>query len=86
MLRRLKPGLTQAAASFPVLTVEHEHWTGDRLNFRVKALGQIAEGKVDVREDNIRLEVTLPWLIAKFANKIQSVVSARGKLMIEKKP
>ncbi|MET0868306.1 MAG: polyhydroxyalkanoic acid synthase, partial [Pseudorhodoplanes sp.] len=38
-LRRLKPGLTGAARSFPVLKVDEEIWSGDRLTFRVRALG-----------------------------------------------
>jgi hypothetical protein len=30
--------------------------------FRVRALGQVAAGNVQVGDDNVRLEVTLPWL------------------------
>ena len=33
-LRRLRPGLSKAAASFPVLHVEEELWSGDQLQFR----------------------------------------------------
>jgi hypothetical protein len=61
-LRRLKPGLTGAAKAVPVLTVDEEIWSGDRLTFRVRALGQSAAGTVDVADDHVRLEVTLPWL------------------------
>lgn len=84
-LRRLKPGLTGAAASFPVLKVDEEIWSGDRLTFRVRALGQAAAGTVDVAEDHVRLEVTLPWLLQKFAEVAQTAIRARGKLLLEKK-
>jgi len=84
-LRRLKPGLTGAAKSFPVLKVDEEIWSGDRLTFRVRALGQAAAGTVDVAEDHVRLEVTLPWLLQKFAEVAQTVIRARGKLLLEKK-
>ena len=84
-LRRLKPGLTGAAASFPVLKVDEENWSGDRLSFRVRALGQAAAGTVDVAEDHVRLEVTLPWLLQKFAVVAQAVIRKRGNLLLEKK-
>ena len=37
--RRLKVGLSSAAASIPVLKVDEERWEGDRMVFRVRALG-----------------------------------------------
>ena len=36
-LRRFKPALSKAAGSFPVLKVEEEIWSGDRLDFRLPA-------------------------------------------------
>jgi hypothetical protein len=84
-LRRLRPGLTRAAASFPVLAVDEEVWAGDRMNFRVRALGQAASGTVDVADDHVRLEVTLPWLLQKFAQVAQAAIRARGHLLLEKK-
>ena len=85
-LRRLRPGLSKAAASFPVLQVEEELWSGDQLQFRVRALGQAASGTVEVRETHLRLEVTLPWFLEKFAQTVEKVVRRQGSLMIEKKP
>lgn len=84
-LRRLKPGLSGAAKAFPVLKVDEEIWSGDRLTFRVRALGQGAAGTVDVAEDHVRLEVTLPWLLQKFAEVAQATIRARGRLLLEKK-
>jgi hypothetical protein len=85
-MRRLKPGLANAARSFPVITVEEELWSGDRLSFRVRALGQVASGTVDAAEDHVRLEVSLPGFIARFADRIKSVIAAKGKLMIQNGP
>ena len=48
-MRRLKNGLTKAASSVPVLHVDEERWEDNRMNFRVRALGQAAAGQVDVR-------------------------------------
>jgi hypothetical protein len=85
-LRRLKSGLGTAQSQFRQLfTVQEEIWSGDRLAFRVAALGQTASGTIDVAEDHVRLEVVLPWLLAKVAQQIQRVVNAQGTIMLEKK-
>ena len=83
--RRVKPALGKAASSFPVLAVEEETWAGDRMTFRVRALGQVAAGSVDVAEDSVRLEVTLPWLLHKFAEAVQKTIAGRGRVLLEKK-
>jgi hypothetical protein len=73
VLRRLRPALGQATQSFPVLKVEEETWSGDRMDFRVRALGQSVSGNVVVGETDVRLEVSLPWLLAKFAEQRKRV-------------
>lgn len=83
--RRLKDGLSRAAASVPVLKIDEERWEADRLNFRVRALGQAAVGRLDVAEDHVRLEVTLPWLLQKFAEAAKIAVQKRGHLLLDKK-
>jgi hypothetical protein len=70
--RRLKGGLTRAAASIPVLQVDEERWEGDRLVFRVRALGQAASSHLDVAEDHARLEITLPWLLQRLPKRRKS--------------
>ena len=85
-LRRIQDGLARAKSEFAsLLTLEDATWSGDRLSFRVKALGQRAAGFIDVYEGAVRLEVTLPWLLAKFAHAVQRVIGQKGQLMLEKK-
>jgi hypothetical protein len=83
--RRLKTGLSRAAASIPVLQVDEERWEGDRLVFRVRALGQTASGHLDVAEDHARLEVALPWLLQRFAKAAQVAIRKRGDLLLTKR-
>ena len=83
-VRRLKTGLGRAAASIPVMQVEEERWDGDRMNFRIRALGQVASGSVDVGEDNVRVEVVLPWLLQRFAEMAQATIRKRGQLLLTK--
>jgi hypothetical protein len=83
--RRLKTGLTRAAASLPVLKVDEEKWDGDRMVFRVRALGQAAVGHVDVEDDHVRVEVTLPWLLQRFAEVAQATIKNRGRVLLTKR-
>jgi Putative polyhydroxyalkanoic acid system protein (PHA_gran_rgn) len=66
-------------------TVEEETWADNRLQFRVRALSQAANGTVDVAEDHARLEVTLPWPLAQIAEKLQRAIQSQGTAMLEKK-
>jgi len=83
-MRRLKGGLSRAAASVPVLAVDEERWDGDKMFFRVRALGQAASGQINVAEDHVRLEVMLPWLLQRFAEMAQRVIRDRGTLLLNK--
>ena len=83
-VRRLKTGLGRAAASIPVMQVEEERWNGDSMNFRIRALGQIASGQVDVADDHVKVEVVLPWLLQRFAEMAQATIHKRGQLLLTK--
>ena len=83
--RRLKTGLARAASSIQVLKVDEERWEEDRMIFRVRALGQAASGHLDVADDHVRLEVTLPWLLQRFAEVAQVAIRNRGNLLLNKR-
>ena len=83
-VRRLKTGLGRAAASIPVMQVEEERWNGDSMNFRIRALGQIATGQVDVADDHVKVQVVLPWLLQRFAEMAQAMIRKRGQLLLGK--
>ena len=86
VVRRLQAGLGSVRTNFGhLLAVQEQIWTGDHLQFRVSALGQAASGSIDVAEDHVRLEVVLPWLLAKIAEKVQPLIRKEGTLMLEKK-
>ena len=84
-MRRLKGGLARAAASVPVLQVDEERWEDNRMFFRVRAIGQVASGQIDVGDDQVRLEVMLPWLLQRFALAAQQAIRSRGQLLLTKK-
>lgn len=84
-MRRLKTGLSRAAASVPVLSVDEEHWDENRMIFRVRALNQVASGHLDVEDTHVRLEVTLPWLLQRFAEVAQIAIQKSGHLLLTKR-
>src|SRR3954454_9192283 len=83
--RRLQSGLTGAAASVPGMNVDEERWDGDLMVFRVRALGQAAAGHLDVEDDHVKVEVTLPWLLQRFAEVVQGTIKNRGRLLLTKR-
>lgn len=83
--RRLKTGLTRAATNVPTLKVDEERWDGDRMIFRVRAMGQAASGHVDVADNHVTVEVVLPWLLQRFAEVAQAAIKSRGNLLLTKK-
>ena len=85
-LRRLKTGLGRAESEFAwAVRFDEQRWEGDRLDFRVSAVGQQAAGSIEVGEQNVRVTVTLPWLLARFAQAAQRVIGQTGTRMLEKK-
>ena len=85
-LRRLKLGLSRAKGQFgSLLTIEHEEWSGDTLRFQMRALGQSAAGTITVLEESLLIQVTLPWLLAKVAERILPAMKKQATLLLENK-
>jgi hypothetical protein len=83
---RLKRGLASARTDYSrFMTIDEEAWVDNRLSFRMKAVGQTCSGIIDVREDHVRLEVVLPWLLAKVAERLVPTIQKEATLMLEKK-
>ena len=84
--RRIKSGIANARGNYAsFVTFHEENWSGDRLAFNVSALGQTAAGLMDIADDHVRLEVRLPWLLAKIAEKIAPAIRKETTLLLEKK-
>jgi hypothetical protein len=84
--RRLQGGLTQLKSQFgdKIASVE-ETWAEDQMDFRVGALGQSINGNLQVFDEQVRVEVQLPWLLAMVAEKAKNFIQKQGTLMLEKK-
>jgi hypothetical protein len=85
-VRRLKAGMAGVRTNYSHLfNIQEETWSGDQLAFRVSALAQTISGTIDVADDQVTLQVVLPWLIAKLAEAIQPLIRREGTLLLEKK-
>lgn len=84
--RRLQAGLTTVRDRFGRhVTIVEEVWTAEHLDFRIAALGQAANGTLDVSDDAVMLSVELPFLLDMLARKAQDLIKKQGTLMLEKK-
>jgi putative polyhydroxyalkanoic acid system protein len=85
-VRRIKESFARTSGRLgPMIAMEQETWEGDTLHFRMRALGQTAAASIEVMEDALRLEVSLPWLLAKAAKRLIPVLREGATLLLEKK-
>ena len=84
-VRRLQGGLAKATATLPMFSLDEEVWTGDTMAFRMSAMGHQAHGNVSVADTDVRIEVTLPWLLQRFGEMIQGAIRQKGQILLEHK-
>src|SRR4029079_10073965 len=85
-VRRLKEGLAQTKGHLGALiALEQQTWEGDTLRFRMRVLAQTAAASIEVLEDALRIEVSLPWLLAKAAKHLLPILRKEATLLLEKK-
>lgn len=85
-IRRIKNGLLDVRQKYGALiSIDEETWADNRVALRVRAVGRTAAAIIDVMDDNLRLEVTLPWLLAKLSEKLVPTIQREAVLMLEKK-
>lgn len=83
---RIRRGLGHVRAHYAsLMTVQEETWTNDMADVRLTALGQAASGRIDVRDSEVVVSVTLPWVLARMAEGAQKLIRREGTLMLEKK-
>ena len=83
--RRIKAGLERANGSFAGLTISEQTWTGDQLRFAAGAFGQTVGGTIDVTDASVKIEVDLPFFLAKMAETAKALMQKQGQVLLEKK-
>ena len=85
-IRRIKDGMLRSSGHLGAMVlIDQESWEGDTLRLRIRALHQTATASVQVLEDALRIEVSLPWLLAKAAHRLLPILRKETTLLLEKK-
>ena len=84
-VRRLREGLARTNGQLgAMVSMEEESWRGDTLFFRMRALGQNVTGTIDVLEQALRIDVSLPWFLAKAAKGLLPLLRKETTKLLEK--
>jgi hypothetical protein len=82
--QRLDDGLSHIRGQLaPFATAIQYEWNGYRLEFSLTAMRQMMAGRIDVEEDIVRIEVTLPLLLRIFSNAIIDRIRNEGTLLLK---
>lgn len=86
--RRIEEGFDKLKGSMSagaVLKFQRNWETDDKLRFAGRGLGQSVDGVIDIFPQHVRIEATLPSLLASLAEIVAGKIEADGKLLLEKK-
>lgn len=72
------------AKAAPFVTAIEERWDGDDLAFAVAAVGQRITGRIAVDDEVVRLEITLPWMLAAIAGPLRRRVAREAIRLLPK--
>ena len=62
-----------------------QSWTGDRMDFVARAMGQKITGNLTVEDAAVRIEVDLPWMLKALSGTVQEKLRSGTQLLLEKK-
>jgi Putative polyhydroxyalkanoic acid system protein (PHA_gran_rgn) len=85
-LRRLQSGLNRIDERFSAaFVVQEQIWSDNTLQFQIRALAQTVRGTIEVQDTQVKLDLVLPWLLARIATNISQVVQMQGARLLQKK-
>lgn len=86
---RLEAGLGRLEREFQsVLSSSNVAWKANHADLAVGAMGQHVRAGIDVFDDQVRVEVQLPWILSRLQNKVAEFLERQGHraLQIGNKP
>jgi putative polyhydroxyalkanoate system protein len=85
---RIENGFSGMRQQFAAMGVQDvtQQWKGDMLLFRAKGMGQTLDGRIDVRDKDVQIELDLPMLLVGMAERIRGGIEKQGQAMLEHKP
>lgn len=83
--RRIETGFAKVIQLLPGSAgTSSERWEGDRLIFRVAAIGQTVAGVVDVLDVAVTMEIELPGVLGMIAAGLKDRLQKAGQLLLTK--
>jgi putative polyhydroxyalkanoate system protein len=84
--RRLQDGIARfRREAGSLVTNLSERWDGDTLDFSLGAMGQTVSGQAFVEDHAVRVEATLPWMLAMLAGPVKRRIEERGRQVLADK-
>ena len=83
--RRISEGVGSITQQFAQMGDVKSTWEGDTLRFALTSMGQEVTGRIDVADQDVRLEVVLPGFLAMIANKVKGQLQKQGQVLLEDK-
>lgn len=69
----------QQAATFGTI---QETWQGDEMEFTAAVMGQSFNGRVRVEDKEVRVNITLPWMLAMLGDTVRQRVEDEGRKLL----
>jgi len=83
--RRIESSAGSLLGRLPAGASATHRWNGNRLDLDIQALGQALKGAIDVQEQLVRVEVSLPPALSFLRPLIESGIRRGGAEMLEDK-
>ena len=83
--QRVMQGVAGHKQRFASMAQVEEAWNGDRMDFKVGAMGQNITGRVVVTVVAVVVNVDVPMFLAMLAGRIKGEIETEGRKMLEKK-
>jgi len=81
--KRIREGMDKLKAELASFaSVFEEEWNADTMRFRTVVLKQEVTGWIQVMESAVRVEVSLPWILAALAEKVRGQIEKRGSQIL----
>ena len=81
--RRIARGIGRLGDHIPGGAEVESAWTADRLDLRVRAIGQEVTAAIHVFATTVRVELTLPGALGLFAKSIEKLLRRQGAELLE---
>ena len=83
---RIEGGLGQIRSQLSSFASSVEdRWNGDRLDFRLKVMGQSVTGAIEPLDQEVRIEVHLPGVLGWLGQKLGGRIRQSASLLLERK-